>query len=92
MSIYAVVNGSAPAFFSSNSGWSNVISFAEDKDNELTVLADQGMSENLPELAEAIRDTIELASDDVAATLGELLELVDGTDGDVLVTNGASEG
>lgn len=88
MSIYAVVNENEPAFFSSNSGWTDVIEFAQEQENELAVLCREGVSEDLAALRDSIDAVIGKAPKSVAKTLSELRDILTNEEGFVLISNG----
>lgn len=96
MSIYATINESEPEFFSSNDGWSDVIAWSESLDSEefepVIQLCEHGICEGIDELRSKLQSAIanHPPVDTVAKTLAELLDLLDGESGFVLVSNGMS--
>ena len=94
MSIYAVINESEPEFFSSNQGWSDIISWADkldaDKFSEVVHVAEHGYTEQIPELLSQLREavTVENPGESVMATLNELGDLIADEKGVLLITDG----
>lgn len=98
MSIYAIINGSEPIFCSSNSGWSEVASWANELDaNEFEIvvaLTEHGGTEDIKELREQmVSATAKHPPDEsVSKTLAELIDLIDDETESVFITNGESDG
>ena len=94
MSRYAQINDDEPAFFASNSGWSEVIDWTDNlpakKCPNLIHLAEHGYSENLPKLVKeiAVGLAISKPDDNVAKTLKELSDLLKDEAGIVMITSG----
>jgi hypothetical protein len=95
MSIYAIIDGLEPSFFSSNSGWADVVSWTDrinENDYETVVhLAEHGYSEDVPVLQSQLQDAMEASPPDasVAATLAELMDLL--VDAEIVfITDGTS--
>ena len=97
MSIYAIIDGSEPIFFSSNSGWSDVTLWANDLDaNEfeaVVALTEHGGTEDIKELREqmASATTSRPPDESVGKTLAELMDLIDDETESVFITNGESD-
>lgn len=94
MSIYATIDDNEPDFFSSTQGWKDVADWAddldEDKFEELVHLVEHGYSEELETVAAQIAEAIQenAPSEEVGKTLLELLELLSGETGEVVINNG----
>ena len=94
MSIYATVNDNEPAFFSSTQGWKDVAEWADDlteeQFEELIHLVEHGYSEELETVAVQIAEAVQEnpPSEEVGKTLIELLELLEGETGEVIINSG----
>jgi hypothetical protein len=94
MSIYASINGNDSEFFSSNLGWQNVTEWASELDVEkfedLIHLVEHGYTDDAQKLLEQIRLAIDEDKPDkkIHATLFELLRLLDGETGEVIIDSG----
>lgn len=97
MSIYAIINGSEPIFFSSNSGWSDVTSWANELDatefEAVVALTEHGGTEDIAELRRQMASATTTNSPDesVGKTLAELMDLIDDETESVFITNGESD-
>lgn len=97
MSIYAIVNGSEPIFFSSNSGWSEVTAWANDLNAQefeaVVALTEHGGTEDIAELKQqmASATTTHPPDESVGKTLAELMDLIDDETESVFITNGESD-
>ena len=94
MSIYAVIDESEPEFFSSNSGWTDVLDWSETlEDSEFVSLCDEGFTEDVSACLESMTAAVEILPPPktVAETISELAYLMS-TGGDVLmITNGMQD-
>lgn len=94
MSIYATVAESEPVFFSSNTGWLDVSEWIDGLDEKqfpaVVHLADHGFTDNAAELAEQLQLALSEHSptSEVAATISELLDLLAGESGEVIIDSG----
>lgn len=97
MSIYAIINGSEPIFFSSNSGWSEVSAWANELDEtefvSVVALTEHGGTEDIKELRQQMASATENSPPDesVGKTLAELMDLIDDETESVFITNGESD-
>jgi hypothetical protein len=97
MSIYAIVDGSEPAFFSSNTGWSEIIAWADGLDAKefeaVVALTEHGATEDIKELREqmASATTSNPPDESVGKTIAELMDLIDDETESVFITNGESD-
>jgi hypothetical protein len=95
VSIYATVSDSEPAFFSSVVGWSNVIKWGENLDvsqfESVVHLVEHGFFPNAAELSSQLKQAIQASPPQVSVskTLIELLELLEGESGEVIIDSGA---
>lgn len=97
MSIYATINDAEPEFFSSTQGWRDVAAWAEelsaDDYPEFIHLVEHGFTDDLskviPEIRSAMKASVPDAS--VSATIGELLDLMSGKSGEMIIDSGMSE-
>lgn len=94
MSIYATVGESEPVFFSSNQGWNELTEWADDLDEEIygevVHVAEHGFTNNGGDLSEQLVAAMvdDPPSDDVRATVDELIELLAGESGEVIISSG----
>lgn len=97
MSIYATIGDNAPAFFSSLQGWKEVTAWAEKLDEvqfeEFVHLTEHGFTNDVIAMATQLTAAMQATppSAEVSATLSELLELVAGESGELIVNSGIEE-
>lgn len=97
MSIYATIGDNEPAFFSSLQGWKEVAEWADqiddDKYEDVVHLTEHGFTNDMEvmagQLVEAMSESPPL--EEVAKTLLELLDLVQGEAGELIVNSGIEE-
>lgn len=96
MSIYAIIDGSEPIFFSSNSGWADVCIWADELDEvefeALVALTEHGGTEDVQELRAQLQQAMskKKPEESVSKTLAELMDLIDETTESVFISNGES--
>lgn len=94
MSIYSIINGSEPAFFSSLQGWKDVTTWTESLDHsvfeEIVHLTEHGFSNDIKALVVELRKAIKKStpSESVQSTISELIDLLSGESGEVIINSG----
>jgi hypothetical protein len=94
MSIYATVGTNEPAFFSSNQGWKELSEWAAGLDadmfGDVTHVTEHGFTNDAVTLSQQLESAMvdDPPSDDVRATVDELVDLLVGESGEVIITSG----
>lgn len=97
MSIYATIGDNEPAFFSSLQGWKEVSEWADqiddDKYEDVVHLTEHGFTNDMQAMAGQLIEAMSEhpPSVEVSKTLLELLELVEGETGELIVNSGVEE-
>jgi hypothetical protein len=97
MSIYATVGESEPAFFSSSQGWRDVTAWADALDaiqfDEVVHMVEHGFTNDAGKLSEQLQAAVAVSPPpvDVSDTIGELIELLRGESGEVIIDSGLEE-
>ena len=98
MSIYATVGENEPVFFSSNQGWKELTEWADGLDeetySEVVHVAEHGFTNDLVSLSSQLTAAMvdDPPDDDVRATVEELVDLLAGESGEVIINSGIEEG
>lgn len=94
MSIYATIGEQEPAFFASLQGWKELTGWADgidaDKYAEVVHVAEHGFVNNIAALSEQLRNAVvdDPPSEDVTATINELLDVLEGESGELIISSG----
>lgn len=97
MSIYATIDDNDPEFFSSNNGWKDVSEWADslnvDQFGDVVHLTEHGYVDDAGKLQLQLQSAVKQSPPppEVGATVLELIELLDGESGEVIVTSGMEE-
>ena len=97
MSIYATVGETEPVFFSSNQGWKELTEWADGLSDEtysdVVHVAEHGFTNNSGDLSSQLVAAMvdDPPPDDVRATVDELIELLSGESGEVIISSGIEE-